>query len=157
MSPRLLATALIALLLTACQTPFGFGGDEWDGTNDTASQATGDSNALGPMGSGGAPTVLAAHAWCADGEPEGLGALRDGANVWVTHVGFSDQCTDCSAWDVQATTTGTDVAIAYTDVDATECDCDCGYSGIEFVMTGFTAEPWTIVAGDDSVEIDLSE
>lgn len=156
MTPRaLLLTASAIAALTACQTPFGFGGEEWEGDPDTARDLQDPSNM--PESGAGAPYVLASHAFCADGQPQGMAAIVDGADVWITHVGFSAECTDCADWSVTATPSGTDVAIAYTDVDATTCTCDCSVSGIEFIMTGFSAEPWTVSAGDDSVEIDLSE
>lgn len=151
--PVLLVAAAI-LALTACQTPFGFGGDEWEGDPDTARDLQDPSNM--PEGAG-APYVLAAHAFCADGQPQGMAAIVDGPDIWITHVGFSDECTACADWSVSATPSGTDVAIAYTDADAATCDCDCAVSGIEFIMTGFSAEPWTVSAGDASVGFDLSE
>ncbi len=143
-------------LTCGCQTPFGFGGEEWDDNvddpfvnNDTTQGVT---DSAGAEATG--PFVLAAHAYCADGEPHGMGALVDGANVWVTHVGFSDECTACASWSVQAIPDGTDVVIAYSDLDGATCDCDCGVFGIEYVMTGFTSGTWNLAAGDDAVSFD---
>ncbi len=153
MRPMLL-TAIVLAALTACQTPFGFGGEEWDGTNDTAA---GDPLPSYTPEDGASPSVLASHAFCADGRPQGMAAIVDGSDVWVTHVGFSNECTACADWTVTPATTDTDVVITYEDVDTTTCDCDCAVSGIEYVMTGFSAGTWTIAAGDDSVDVDLSE
>lgn len=145
-----------AAWLCGCQTPFGFGGEEWEDNVDDpfgAVDTTGELTDSASNDSAG-PFVLAAHAFCADGEPEGMGALVDGADVWVTHVGFSDECTACASWSVQAFPSGTDVTVTYSDLDATTCDCDCGVFGIEYVMTGFTDGRWTLAAGEDSVAFD---
>jgi hypothetical protein len=142
-----------AAAICGCQTPFGFGGDEWDDNvddpfaeNDTTS---GNLDSASTDDAGG-PKVLAAHAYCAEGEPAGIAALVDGTDVWVTHVGFSDECASCASWSVDALTAGTDVTVVYSDFDTATCDCDCAVQGIEYVMTGFTSGTWTLAAGDDS-------
>lgn len=142
-----------AAMVCGCQTPFGFGGEDWEDNVDDPFAPEDAASALDTANTDGAggPLVLASHAYCADGEPEGIAALVDGEDVWVTHVGFSDECTACASWSVQAFTAVHDVTLTYSDLDASTCDCDCAVFGIETVMTGFTDGTWQLAAGEDSV------
>lgn len=150
--------------LVACQTPFGFGGEDWQGnTEDTL--GNGDSNTGGQpaedsaLGDArGTPYVLAQHESCAEGQPAGLAAsVDDSGDVWFNHIGFSDECGACADWSVTAIVdevTG-EVNMTYADNDDATCDCDCGVQGLEFVMSGFDAGSWTVNAGDDSVTFEI--
>ena len=143
-------------LLAGCQTPFGFGGEEWEDNVDDpfAPDAAAEFDTANSDDAGG-PQGLASHAYCADGEPQGMAVLVDGEDVWVTHVGFSDECSACASWSVQAFTSLQDVTLTYSDLDASTCDCDCAVFGIETVMTGFATGTWQLSAGDDSVTFDF--
>lgn len=146
-----------ALGVTGCQTPFGFGGDDWQQDVDDPIDTTGGSEttdtSLDPMDDATGPSVLASHAWCAEGEPTGIASLVDGDDVWITHVGFSEEC--CADWYVGATAVGNDVTIDYTNLSEEVCDCDCAVYGIEYVMAGFTSGRWTVSAGGDRTSFDF--
>jgi hypothetical protein len=126
---RLLA---ILALVPACDTPFGFGGQELE--------IDGAAEASAPMGE-----FDSANDTCTEGTVDAaLSATGGSGTLDVTHA-FDGDC--CAEWVPSAVVSETEewvIDLAYTN-DAAACDCTCGFT-LEYTLQDVPAGDWTIRA-----------
>lgn len=157
MSSRLLGVGATFIALCACNTPFGFGGEDWGGdTARSPSQGLDTAVDTTPGLSWGA-SVVASRATCTDAAGTGLFVDVDGGQVWVIHDGFDGAC--CAEWQVAIGADDADpshLSATYTNTATDTCACDCGGWEIEYVITGLSDGHYTLDAGDLSVSFDVA-